>query len=66
MESLDDVRRIFENSAFNKHLNIHTDIFEEGTARCRCKTSILMSIKLYMAGYCSACLIRSWELQSGL
>ena len=34
MESLDDVRRIFENSAFHKHLNIHTDIFEEGNVRC--------------------------------
>ncbi len=34
MESLEQVRELFENSAFNKHLNIRTDIFEEGNVRC--------------------------------
>ena len=34
MESLDYVRKLFENSAFNQHLNIKTDIFEAGNVRC--------------------------------
>lgn len=34
MESLEQVRKIFENSAFNKHLSIHTSIFEQGDVRC--------------------------------
>ncbi|WP_455675232.1 PaaI family thioesterase [Pradoshia sp.] len=34
MESLEQVRELFENSAFNKHLNIRTEIFDEGNVRC--------------------------------
>jgi len=34
MESLNHVRKLFENSAFNQHLNIRTDIFEAGNVRC--------------------------------